>query len=156
MRRVLLLALALLVAAPAFAANPDEMLSDPALEARAREISQEVRCLVCQNQSIDASDAELARDLRILVRERVSAGDTNEEVLNYLTDRYGAFVRLRPPFTASTLLLWGAPLLIVIIALGAGGLYLRSRRQPAADVDARLTEAEEAELAALLAERDKG
>src|ERR1700740_2219424 len=120
-RFFLALALALLSwAAPARAVLPDEMLPDPALEARARGLSRELRCMVCQNQSIDDSDAPLARDLRILVRERLKAGDSDTQVLDFLVARYGEFVLLRPRFEWHTALLWLAPLGI----LGAGALTL--------------------------------
>lgn len=104
----------------------DKPLDDPALEARAREIHKELRCLVCQNQSIEDSNADLARDLRILVRERLAAGDSDEEAIEYIVDRYGDWVLMKPPFRANTLLLWGAPLILVL--LGAGGLVLWYRR----------------------------
>ncbi len=94
----------------AFAVNPDEVLADPSLEARARAISAELRCMVCQNQSIDDSNAELAKDLRLLVRERLTDGDTDEQVMNYIVSRYGEFVLLKPRFETKTILLWGAPL----------------------------------------------
>ena len=97
-----------------FAVEPGEMLSDPALEARAREISKELRCLVCQNQSIDDSSADLARDLRLIVRQRLTAGDSDDQVLQYVTDRYGDFVLLRPPVKPATLVLWLAPPLLLI------------------------------------------
>src|SRR5690242_4125079 len=105
----LLLVACCLLAAPAFAVQPDEILSDPALEARARDLSRELRCMVCQNQSIDDSDAPLARDLRLLVRERLKAGDSDRQVLDFLTDRYGQFVLLRPRFGWDTAILWFAP-----------------------------------------------
>ena len=110
-------ALFLSLSAPAFAVQPDEVLKDPAMEARAREISKELRCLVCQNQSIDDSNAPLARDLRVLVRERLVAGDDNTDVLGYITARYGDYVLLRPPFKASTYVLWIGP--VIILLLGA-------------------------------------
>lgn len=106
----------------ALAVQPDEILNDPVLEAMAREISAELRCLVCQNQSIDDSDAPLARDLRLLVRERLKKGDSKSEIINFLVARYGEFVLLRPPFSAKTYLLWFAPLLL----LGVGS-YLAYR-----------------------------
>jgi cytochrome c-type biogenesis protein CcmH len=109
-----------MAAAPANAVRPDEMLADPALEARAREIGRELRCLVCRNQSIDDSDADLARDLRVLVRERLQQGDTDRQVIAYVRARYGDFVLLRPPFAAGTVLLWVGPLLILL--LGAYGV----------------------------------
>lgn len=107
------------------AVNPDEVLSDPALEARARVISKDVRCVVCQNQSIDDSNAELARDLRVLVRERISAGDSNQQVLDYLVSRYGDFVLLSPPFKSSTLVLWLGPILFIVLGLIAVIVFLR-------------------------------
>ena len=106
-----------LVAGAAQAVEPDEILKDPALEARARQLSLELRCLVCQNQSIDDSNAPLARDLRVVVRERLQAGDSDKQVLDFVVSRYGEFVLLRPPFNARTLLLWLAPALALIVAL---------------------------------------
>ncbi|MEM7693217.1 MAG: cytochrome c-type biogenesis protein [Pseudomonadota bacterium] len=116
----------------AAAVEPDEMLDDPLLETRAREISAEIRCVVCQNQSIDRSNAEMARDMRIIVRERLSAGDTNEEVLDYLVARYGDFVRFRPPFKASTVALWLTPFVLALIALLVGASFLARRSRNAA------------------------
>src|SRR6187200_179293 len=104
--RSILLAAALIVSMPALAVQPDEVLSDPVLETRARTLSRELRCMVCQNQSIDDSDAPLARDLRLLVRERLKAGDSNTQVLDFLTARYGDFVLLKPPLNTRTALLW--------------------------------------------------
>ena len=131
MRRALftiMLLLTPLATVPAWAVRPDEMLADPKLEARAREVGQELRCLVCRNQSIDDSDADLAHDLRVLVRERISAGDSNDRVIDFVRARYGDFVLLRPPFEAGTLMLWGGPALILL--LGAFGIsrYYRRRR----------------------------
>ncbi len=119
------------LAAVTFAANavePDEILSDPALEARARTISKQLRCLVCQNQSIDDSNADLARDLRILVRERIMQGDSDEVVIGFVADRYGDFVLLRPPFKAGTLVLWLGPPALLILGAAAVVLYFRRRR----------------------------
>ena len=116
-----------LVISNAIAVLPDEILQDPALEARARVISQDLRCLVCQNQSIDDSNATLAKDLRMIVRERLTAGDSNEQVFGYVVSRYGNYVLLDPPFQADTFLLWASPFLILAIALGAALLYLRRR-----------------------------
>ena len=116
-RRVVLALLIGLGVGPAGAVQPDEMLKDPQLESRAREISTELRCLVCQNQSIDDSDAPLARDLRLLVRERLSAGDSDSKVVEFLVDRYGDFVLLRPRLSAKTYALWIAPLLIFVAGL---------------------------------------
>lgn len=120
--------LALTPLAAAHAVQPDEVLPDPAMEARAREISKDLRCLVCQNQSIDDSNAPLARDLRVLVRERLTAGDSNEQVLGYVTDRYGDYVLLRPPFKATTLFLWIGPFIILAIGAVVTALYLRGRK----------------------------
>jgi cytochrome c-type biogenesis protein CcmH len=109
----------------AFAVLPDEVLKDPALEIRARLISQDLRCLVCQNQSIDDSNAPLAKDLRVIVRERLTAGDSNEQVFNYVVVRYGNYVLLKPPLQQDTLILWLAPFFLMIIALGIAFAYLR-------------------------------
>jgi cytochrome c-type biogenesis protein CcmH len=114
----------------ALAVQPDEILPDPALETRARALSSELRCMVCQNQSIDDSDAPLARDLRILVRERLKAGDSDENVLNFLTERYGEFVLLKPRFSERTAFLWFAPAAILLI--GGITILLASRRKRAA------------------------
>ena len=150
--RTLLLAIALLagIAGPAAAVQPDEVLDDPALEGRAREISTGLRCLVCQNQSIDDSDAPLARDLRLLVRERIEAGDTNEEAVAFIVDRYGEFVLLKPPFAWHTLLLWVAPLLLLIVGGTIILVSLRSRRAPE---DTELTPEERRALEDLTGER---
>ncbi len=133
------------------AVQPDEMLADPKLEARARAISGELRCLVCQNQSIDDSDAPLAKDLRILVRERIEAGDDDKAVKDWLVARYGEFVLLRPRFEAQTLILWLAP--FVVLALGGVAAWRTLRRRGARPaVEAPLTAEEKARLAALLGE----
>ncbi|HEY1152836.1 MAG TPA: cytochrome c-type biogenesis protein [Pseudolabrys sp.] len=123
--RILFFILAL--CGPAFAVQPDEVLKDPALEARARTLSRDLRCMVCQNQSIDDSDAPLARDLRILVRERLTAGDSDKQVIDFLVARYGDFVLLKPPLTAQTMLLWFTPLLVLLIAGTGLGLWMRRR-----------------------------
>jgi cytochrome c-type biogenesis protein CcmH len=107
----------LLLPQSSFAVTPDEILKDPALEQRARVLSQELRCMVCQNQSIDDSDAPLAKDLRLLVRERLVKGDSDKQVLDYLVSRYGSFVLLRPPLEISTLLLWGLPPLVLLAGI---------------------------------------
>jgi cytochrome c-type biogenesis protein CcmH len=135
MRRVALIVLALALLAPsaAFAVQPDEILKDPALEGRARNLSRELRCMVCQNQSIDDSEAPLARDLRILVRQRLEAGDSDKQVLDFLVARYGDFVLLRPPFQADTLLLWG--LTPAALIAGAIGLVIMVRRRKAVTVE---------------------
>ena len=137
MRFIFVLIAAFMLGGPVFAVQPDEVLKDPALEKRAREISAGLRCLVCQNQSIDDSDAQLANDLRLLVRERFVTGDTNQEVENFLVQRYGEFVLLKPTFGTHTLLLWLTPALVLI--LGGIGAYaaMRRRTQPAAALDAQ-------------------
>lgn len=143
------LALALLLAlAPtgAGAVQPDEVLKDPVLETRARDISAGLRCLVCQNQSIDDSDAPLARDLRLIVRERLQAGDDNAQVQSYVVGRYGEYVLLRPVFALHTLLLWLTP--VAALGLGLFGLWRLARRRPTAPPKG-LSAAEEAEIAAL-------
>ena len=122
----------LAIVSNAFAVFPDEVLKDPALEARARIISQDLRCLVCQNQSIDDSNAPLAKDLRVIVRERLTAGDTNEQVFGFVVARYGNYVLLKPPFQADTFLLWASPFFILILALGMAFFYLK--RRPSLDV----------------------
>ena len=140
----------LLVSGPALAVQPDEILKDPALEGRARALSQELRCMVCQNQSIDDSDAPLAKDLRVLVRERLSAGDSDRQVIDFLVARYGEFVLLKPRFGVHTLLLWLAPLAVLVIA--AFGFLAAGRRAkaPSASAESKLTAEEEARLAALV------
>lgn len=111
----------------AFAVTPDEVLADPALEARARAISAGLRCMICQNQSIDESDAALAKDLRMLVRQRLVAGDTDEEVIAYVVSRYGEFVLLKPEFNWRNALLWGTP--VLLLAVGGGYLIVAARRR---------------------------
>lgn len=123
--RITFLLLALLMAAPVHAVQPDEMLDDPVLEQRARQISKEVRCLVCRNESIDDSNADLARDLRLLVRERLVAGDTDQGVRDYLVARYGEYVLLQPSFSAANLMLWLAGPVLFIIGLAGALIYLR-------------------------------
>ncbi len=113
----------------ALAVEPDEILDDPALEGRARELSEDIRCLVCQNESIDSSNAELAKELRILVRERLVAGDSDQEVLDYLVERYGDFVLLNPPFKPQTYLLWFGPAAILLFGGLAVAAYFRQRRK---------------------------
>lgn len=152
MRRVVLalcaLVLALMLSTPATAVQPDEKLADPALEARAREIGRHLRCLVCQNQSIDDSDAGLARDLRLLVRERLTAGASDAEVIDHIVARYGDYVLLRPPVKPATYLLWAAP--VLILAGGTGGLVVAWRRRRRAAEPAPLSDEERRRLAALL------
>jgi cytochrome c-type biogenesis protein CcmH len=127
LRRLLVVALlALLAMSTAIAVESDEIISDPALEARARALSKELRCMVCQNQSIDESEAPLARDLRVLVRERLQAGESDQQVIHFLVARYGEFVLLRPRFSWHTALLWFGPATILII--GAYGVLVLARR----------------------------
>ncbi len=154
MRRILLCLLFLIaLALPAAAVEPDEVLEDPALEARARELSAVIRCLVCQNESIDSSNADLARDLRVLVRERLVAGDSDEEVLDFLVARYGDFVLLNPPFKPKTYLLWFGPALILLLGLLLVVAYLRRGRMMAGEPQsAPLSEAERRRVEALLDE----
>ena len=150
MRRPLLaLALLLALAARAGAVQPGEELADPALEARARALSQEIRCLVCQNQSIDESEADLARDLRLIVRERIAAGEDDAQVKAFLVERYGDFVLLDPPVKPKTWLLWFGPAAVLAMAMAGAALYLRRgpRRADAPPLD----EAERAELERILA-----
>jgi cytochrome c-type biogenesis protein CcmH len=139
---------AALLTSLAVAVQPDEQLADPALEARARDISGGLRCLVCQNQSIDDSDAPLARDLRLLVRERLQAGDGNDQVRDYLVARYGDFILLKPPFEMATLILWGTPV-VVLLAGGILAFGWTRRRQPAK----ALSRDEEEALAHILDDR---
>ena len=137
----------------ALALQPDEILKDPELEVRAREISKELRCLVCQNQSIDDSDATLARDLRILVRDRLKAGDTDAEAVDFIVERYGDFVLLRPPFKNSTLILWIGPGVIFLLGIVGVTLWHRRRRDAVAAPVAPLSAAERDRVDALLADK---
>jgi len=134
---------------PLRAVEPKEMLADPALEARARNLSKELRCMVCQNQSIDDSEAPLAHDLSVLVRERLQAGDSDAQVINFLVARYGEFVLLRPQFAWHTAALWGLPPVALLIGIVAIVLVVRRRRAPPAET-ANLSAAEEARLTELL------
>lgn len=133
----------------AAAVNPDEMLDDPVLEQRARDLSQKLRCLVCQNQSIDDSDADLARDLRIIVRQRLLAGDSDEEAIQYIVDRYGDYVLLEPPVKGINYLLWFAP--AILLAAGGAGLAVAIyRRRRAGAPPEELSDEEEKRLAQLM------
>lgn len=132
----------------AHAVRPDEMMADPALETRAREVGKELRCLVCRNQSIDDSEADLAHDLRVIVRERIAAGDSNDQVLAYVHARYGDFVLLRPPFQVDTLLLWLGPLIVLLV--GGFGAWRFSRGRAALPVPAPLSADEQRRLNAVL------
>jgi cytochrome c-type biogenesis protein CcmH len=149
---ILFLVLAALAAPPAYAVQPDEIMSDPVKESRARDLSRELRCMVCQNQSIDDSEAPLARDLRLLVRERIAAGDSDAQVIDFLVARYGEFVLLKPRLKSHTLLLW---LLPPFALLGGGlALWMHNRRRTKAAVDDssfKLSADEEARLERLIA-----
>src|SRR5262247_342687 len=156
MRRLLALVLllsALVASAGALAVQPDEILPDATLEARARALSKELRCMVCQNQSIDDSDAPLARDLRVLVRERLQAGDSDHQVIDFLVSRYGEFVLLKPRFSPTTALLWLGPaalLLVGVLALFVAARRSRGESAAATAEPAKLTPAEAARLAEIL------
>lgn len=155
MRRLIVALFILLSAAfavPAGAVQPDEVLDDPVLEARARALSAELRCLVCQNQSIDDSNAPLARELRLLVRERLVAGDTDQQIIDFLVERYGQFVLLKPQFNAVTAVLWVAP---IVLLVGGGVLAWRvvRRRSASGSTASELSPEEEARLQKLLADK---
>lgn len=151
-----LVAIALLIFSmgTAHAVNPDEVLDDPALESRARDISAELRCLVCQNQSIDDSDAELARDLRVIVRERLVEGDTDEEVMDFVVARYGEFVLLKPRLSARNMLLWGTPL--IGLALGLTAIFFLFRMRRSAAPASGLTAEEQEKLSRILSDTEDG
>ena len=146
-----ILGLSLASIAPTWAVQPDEVLPDRAMERRARDLSATLRCMVCQNQSIDDSDAPLARDLRLLVRERLKAGDSNGEIVDYLVARYGQFVLLRPRFEPQTILLWGTPFLLL---LGGASAIWFAKRSGGRKSETALTSAEEGELARVLSAGD--
>jgi cytochrome c-type biogenesis protein CcmH len=149
MTRIVAAALMLFISAmPAWAVLPEEVLADPALELRARALSKDLRCMVCQNQSIDDSDAALAKDLRIIVRERLVAGDTDGEVIDFVVARYGEFVLLRPRISASTIALWASPFVLLI----GGVAFIVARQKRQTEEDAALTLDEEARIEALLRE----
>ena len=152
MRVLVAVLLLLLLASSAGAVQPGEQLSDPVLEARARAISAELRCLVCQNESIDQSDADLAHDLRVLVRQRLEAGDTDQQVRDYLVRRYGDFILLKPPVKPVTYLLWFGP--FVLLAIGAAGVLVFLRRRSAGAASPPLSTQEQKRLARLLADED--
>ena len=151
--RALALALLLLgVAGAALAVEPGERLADPALEARARALGGELRCLVCQNQSIDDSNADLAHDLRVLIRERISAGDSDPQVLQFMVSRYGDFILLQPPVKPATYLLWATPFAVLLLGAGAAALYVRRRGQAAPEGAVPLSPEEQRRLQRLLGE----
>jgi cytochrome c-type biogenesis protein CcmH len=149
-RNITLAGLLFLSPLAAMAVQPGEIMTDPRLEARARALSAELRCMVCQNESIDESNADLARDLRLLVRERLQAGDSDDQIRAFLVRRYGDFILLKPPFKPETWLLWGAPFLVL---LAGGCVILIARRRQRSFAPANpLSEAERAKLASLLGE----
>ena len=144
-----LIALMLVLALPALAVDPAEMLKDPRLEARAEKLGGTLRCLVCQSESIEESNADLARDLRIIVRERISAGDSDQAIVDYLVSRYGDYVLLRPPFKTKTLVLWLGPFLLLVVAVGTAFAFYRRRARMVAPPPA-LSPEEQRRLDALL------
>jgi cytochrome c-type biogenesis protein CcmH len=152
MRRFLLLFALIVFNATAYAVEPDEILKDPALEARARSISAELRCLVCQNQSIDDSHAPLARDLRLLVRDRLKAGESDSQIRQYLVERYGEFILLKPRFATDTIILWGAPFLALLLS-GFFVWHAAQRRGARSRSDVPLTDDEKAQLDRILADK---
>jgi cytochrome c-type biogenesis protein CcmH len=147
----IVLVLAAIASSGSLAVQPDEMLQDPKLEARARDLSRELRCMVCQNQSIDESEAPLARDLRLLVRERLAKGDTDQQVLDFLVARYGEFVLLKPPLEASTLILWVLP--PAVLLAGGIGLVLAMRRRRSSQIEPATLSAEERRKLATLVDQ---
>ncbi|WP_135504935.1 cytochrome c-type biogenesis protein [Roseovarius aestuariivivens] len=150
MKRLLLIFA--LLAGPALAVQPDEVLDDPALEERARDISSGLRCLVCRNESIDDSNAELARDLRLLVRERLLEGDSNEEVVDYIVDRYGEYVLLNPVAGGANWILWLAGPGMLILGVSLAAVYIRRRGQAEEPHVAALSEEETARLRRIMDE----
>ncbi|SCZ57378.1 cytochrome c-type biogenesis protein CcmH [Epibacterium ulvae] len=151
MKRNLITLLAFVTfAAPVLAVQPDEILTDPALEARARDLSKDLRCLVCRNESIDESNAELARDLRLLVRERLVAGDTDDEAISYIVNRYGEYVLLRPTTSGANWLLWAAGPVMLLIGAGVGGGFLRNRAKATSQGETDLSADEKQRLAEIL------
>jgi len=148
--RLLLCALVLALASPSWAVQPDEILDDPVLESRARDISAGLRCLVCRNESIDESNAELARDMRLLVRERLVEGDSNTEVLSFIVERYGEYVLLRPTTDGANIILWVAAPVLFLISILSAGLYLRRRENAPEPSKGGLSAQEEKRLKELL------
>lgn len=148
-KRILVI-LTLLLPVGAFAVQPDEILDDPALEKRARAISQDLRCLVCQNENIDDSNASLARDLRLIVRERLVAGDTDDQVKDFIVERYGEFALLKPKIGGSNLALWASGPILLLIALVLGLSYIRKRSQVVENTVNPLSSDEEKRLAEIL------
>ncbi|WDI31310.1 cytochrome c-type biogenesis protein CcmH [Hyphococcus flavus] len=155
MRAVFISFISIFMTVVAFAAEPDEMLDDPQLEERAQAIETQLRCVVCQSQSIAESNAPLAKDMRILVRERLTAGDTDEEAMQFLVDRYGDYVLMKPPFQANTLVLWFFPALALMLAGGAAFFYLRNMKQASASSSSSLSEDDEEKLQRIINERSQ-
>jgi cytochrome c-type biogenesis protein CcmH len=147
-----LIVLLCLIAAPLWAVQPDEILDDPVLEARARDISQGLRCLVCRNENIDDSSADLARDLRLLVRERLLAGDDDRQVVDFIVARYGEYVLLKPQTNGSNLLLWAAGPLMLILGVWGALVYVRRREKAETGDETGLSDEEKARLAEIMKE----
>ena len=147
---VILLAASMVVSGPALAVQPDEILDDPVLESRARDLSAGLRCLVCRNESIDESNADLARDMRLLVRERLVEGDSDSDVIAFIVERYGEYVLLRPTTDGVNIILWVAAPVLFVIALLSAGLYLRQRGAAPEPLGDRLSDADQKRLAELL------
>lgn len=156
-RSIIMALLVVVLTVPAFAVEPGEMLKDPALEARARELSKEIRCLVCQNQSIDDSNAGLAKDLRVILRERLVAGDSDSDIKTFLVERYGDFVLLKPPVKAETLFLWYGPFAIGVLGAIGVAVFLLRRRDGSAvnEAPVPLTDDERKRIDVLLSEQDR-
>ncbi len=150
--RLFFLLAALFVSVSAFAAEPDELLDDPALEARAQDLDEHLRCVVCQSQSIAESNAPLAKDLRILVRERISQGDSDEEVIDYIVERYGDYVLLKPPVQGNTLFLWAFPAAALLLGAAGGFFFLRGSKKAIA-ASAPLSADDEDDVNRILKER---
>jgi cytochrome c-type biogenesis protein CcmH len=150
LKAVLLSVMLATTAAPVLAVQPDEMLEDPVLEERARELSKGIRCVVCQNESIDESHADLARELRLVVRERLVDGDTDEQVLDFLVERYGQFVLMKPRTDGWNIILWLSGPALFLIALGVGAVYVRGRSNAVAPTEAALSDDEKRRLEELL------
>ncbi len=152
MKRLIPVLILALLAGPLWAVNPDEVLDDPVLEARAREISQGLRCVVCRGENIDESNAGIARDMRLLVRERLLAGDSNDQVMDYLVERYGEYVLMKPTMGGANLLLWGAGPILLLLGLVTAGFYVRGRARAGNVPPEALSEVEKERLDQLLKE----
>lgn len=155
MKHLMAILVGLLLAGPAFAVTPQEKLADPALESRAEAVGENLRCLVCQNESIEESNADLAHDIRVLLRQRIVAGDTNAQAIKYIVDRYGQFVLLRPPVEPATYVLWYGPFVLLVLAAFGAVIWLRRRaRTDIAAAPPALTDAEQQRLDHLLRETE--